>query len=176
MNYRRRLDPRRENGPGAIPEEIPRGVPRSPLRDAVGEGERQDASDRWHVRRRRSGRQLAAPPRRLFGDPAQQVEVDPVTVRAPRRGSDAAEGVNTGLEVHAGDLGSATQRVALAEDGGDIAGERGRAFGPGAKRHVRQSRVHAERGHPATMQGGVAAIVDRVELSQELAGLRVGRG
>ena len=68
-----------------------------------------------------------------------------------------------------------TQRIALADEPGNVAGEIGQAQRCTAFDHVRKPRVRAETGHATSAGRRLAAFVDRLESMQQLFCLRQRR-
>ena len=81
------------------------------------------------------------------------------------------ERVDAGANVAADGVSQATERIALAEQRGQVAGERGCAARRCPNEHVRQSRMHSEAGHGLAVRRYAPGVIECLELTKQLGRL-----
>ena len=134
----------REHGAAAIPEEEARGAG-SPLRDAIGPGERQEQAGIIAARRCVAHTELAAQRLRLSANPLHRVPGDAGTV-TERRNPPLCQQVETNAQVGIGGASLGAQDVPLLHQGRDVGGEWYGIECARADNHVTKPWMQAERG------------------------------
>src|SRR5690606_1553904 len=151
------------------------------LGDAVGVGEGEEDAGVVEGGRRRfllapfhpsPLPQARAPVPRLLPDAGQRTAVYVVA-----GGAAAAEGFEAEAEIDVGGARPlAVERVAFAEEGGDLGGEAGQPEVPRSQQHVGEAGVEGEVGHLPPVFGEGTRTVEGAEREEEAAGLREGAG
>ena len=169
----------RQRRSAALAQQVPSALAAPRHANAVRVGERQQQTDGLVARELRltlgARRAVAAqaPGKQFAGTPhlLQRPAIDCETRGCRSAAQDIHSMTQVGIALHA----LRAQRVALADEPRDIAGETGQAQRRAAFDHVCEPRVCAEAGHAASDCSGLPALVDCFEPTQQFPCLRQGR-